>query len=171
MRVVAYVRESVDPTDERTAFAQQEEIRRYASAQGLQVIAVCQDTRNPGRSLGLDGYRSLLELLDSGSADGVLLPGLATLSSDVVVQEIMLWDLRSRSAQVISTDPADLGVLGSESPDPTRLFVRDTLARVAEHAATVASPRLRLASRQDGVVVHLIPDETREDRTEDVSAG
>jgi hypothetical protein len=171
MRVVAYVRESSDPTDERTAFAQQEEIRRYASTHGLQVIAVCQDTRNPGRSLGLDGYRSLLELLDSGSADGVLLPGVATLSSDVVLQEIMLWDLRSRRAQVISTDAADLGLLGAEPPDPTRLFVRDTLARVAEHAATVAGPPLTVVPQQEGVVVHLIQGEARSERTGDASAG
>jgi hypothetical protein len=171
MRVAAYVRESADPTDERTAFTQQEEIRRYASAQGLHVIAVCQDTRNPGRSLGLDGYRSLLNLLDSGTAEGVLLPGLATLSADLVLQEIMLWDLRSRGAQIISTDPTDLGVLGAESPDPTRLFVRDTLARVAEHAATVAAPPLRLVSQQEGVVVHLIQDQAQPELAEDASAG
>jgi hypothetical protein len=171
MRVAAYVRESADPSDERTAFAQQEEIRGYASAHGLHVIAVCQDTRTPGRALGLDGYRSLLELLDSGRVEGALLPGLVTLSSDLVVQEIMLWDLRSRGAKVLSTDPADLGILGAEPPDSTRLFVRDTLARVAEHAAAISGPALRLATEHEGVVVHLIQGEVLSERSGDASAG
>ena len=89
MRVVAYVREAADPAEDRPAFAQQEQIRRFAATHGLQVVAVCQDLRSPGRPLGRDGYLGLLGILAAGSAEAVLLPGLATLSSDVVVQEIM----------------------------------------------------------------------------------
>ena len=78
-------------------------------------------------------------MLASGNAEAVLLPGLATLSSDLVVQEIMLWDLRSRGARVLSTDPADLDVLSAAPPDADRQFVRHVLARVAEHGALAAA--------------------------------
>jgi len=161
MRVVAYVREAADPAGDRPAFAQQEEIRRFAAAHGLQVVALCQDVRSPGRALGREGYLSLLGVLASGHAAAVLLPGLATLSSDLVVQEIMLWDLRSRGARVLSTDTADLEALSATPSDPNREFVRHVLARVGEHGALASSPAtagtLPLATaEQDGVVVSLV---------------
>ena len=164
MRVVAYVREAADPAGDRPAFVQQEEIRRFAAAHGLQVVALCQDVRSPGSALGREGYLSLLRVLAGGNAQAVLLPGVATLSSDLVVQEIMLWDLRSRGAKVLSTDPADLEVLAASPPDANRQFVRHVLARVAEHGAlagatpaSVAAPR---PAPEDGVVVSLVaPDD------------
>jgi DNA invertase Pin-like site-specific DNA recombinase len=163
MRVVAYVREAADPAEDRPAFAQQEEIRRFAAAHGLQVVAVCQDVRSPGRSLGRDGYLGLVGILASGSAEAVLLPGLATLSSDIVVQEIMIWDLRSRGIRVLSTDAADLAVLGANPPDADRRFVRHVLARVAEHAALApqspSSPALRPAEDGESIVVSLVAPE------------
>lgn len=160
MRVVAYVREAADPAGDRPAFVQQEEIRRFAAAHGLQVVALCQDVRSPGRALGREGYLSLLGVLASGHAEAVLLPGLATLSSDLVVQEIMLWDLRSRGARVLSTDPADLDGLTTAPPDADRQFVRHVLARVAEHGALAAAnpPGIAQAGApdEDGVVVSLV---------------
>ena len=161
MRVVAYVREAVDPAEERPAFEQQEQIRRFAASHGLQVVAVCQDVRQPGRALGREGYLSLLGVLASGNAEAVLLPGVATLSSDLVVQEIMLWDLRSRGAQVLSADPADAGVLSDAAADADRRFVRHVLARVAEHGALAASappPAPAPPTPADGVVVSLVTD-------------
>lgn len=154
MRVVAYVRESADPAEERPAFAQQEELRRYAATHGLDVLAVCQDVPRPGLPAGREGYRSLLDILAAGRAEAVLLPGVATLSADLVVQEIMLWDLRARSSRVLSTDPADLDVLGPAPADATRRFVRDVLARVAEHRAALARA---VPGPDDGVVVDLVP--------------
>ncbi len=159
MRVVAYVREAADPAEDRPAFVQQEEIRRFAAAHALQVVALCQDVRSPGRALGREGYLSLLGVLASGNAEAVLLPGIATLSSDLVVQEIMLWDLRSRGARVFSTDLADADVLSGVPPDANRQFVRHVLARVAEHgalaAATPAAPA-PASPVEDGVVVSLV---------------
>jgi len=160
VRVVGYVRESVDPAEDRPAFAQQEEIRRYALEHGLQVIALCRDVRQPGAVLGRDGYRSLLGVIAGGSADAALLPGVATLSSDLVVQEIMLWDLRSRGIKVLSTDPEDLAVLAGEDLEPARSVVRHVLARVGEHARTLTGPEppppAQAPPGDDGVVVQLI---------------
>jgi hypothetical protein len=164
MRVVAYVREAVDPAEDRPAFAQQEEIRRFAAAHALQVVALCQDVRSPGRALGREGYLSLLGILAAGQAEAVLLPGVATLSSDLVVQEIMLWDLRSRGALVLSTDPTDGAVLAANPSDVTRQFVRHVLARVAEHGALAAPAKAEAAlpttpANDGAVVVSLLPIE------------
>lgn len=141
MRVVGYVRESADPAGP-TAFAQHEELRRYAAEHGHLVVAVCQDLRSVGAAPGRDGYLSVLGVIAAGGVEALLVPRLAALSSDAIVQEIMLWDLGSRGIRVISTDPIDLRHLDTTTPpDPDRLFIRDVLERVGEHARGVTARR------------------------------
>jgi DNA invertase Pin-like site-specific DNA recombinase len=139
MRVAGYVRESLDPAQGRSAFAQHEEIRRHAAAHGMTVVAICQDLR--GAPTPRDGYLALLGVLASGAAEVVLLPGLATLSDDQIVQEIMISDLLSRKVSVISTMESDLDLLDdSADPGATRMLIRDVLSRVREHQRSVGAP-------------------------------
>jgi hypothetical protein len=156
VRVVGYVRESPDPSDGRSGFAQHEEIRRHAAAHGLAVVAVCQDLRG---STDRDGYLSLLGVVASGGVDGVLLPGVATLSSDQIVQEIMIWDLVARGIRVISTAEADAGLLAADAdPGVARMLIRDVLTRVGEHARTLGARRFDPpAILPDGdVLIHIL---------------
>lgn len=137
MRVVGYVRESADPAGP-SAFAQQEEVRRYAAEHGHALVAMCQDLRSPGSTPGRAGYLSVLGVIAAGGVEAVLVPRLSAFSSDAIVQEIMLWDLRSRSIRVISSDPVDLRLLeDGAAPDADRLVIRDVLERVGEHAREV----------------------------------
>lgn len=137
MRVVGYVRESADPAGP-SAFAQQEELRRYAVEHGHAIVAVCQDLRSPGAATTRDGYLSVLGVIAAGGVEAVLVPRLSTFSSDAIVQEIMLWDLRSRGIRVVSTDPVDLRLLeDAPSPEADRMVIRDVLERVGEHARHV----------------------------------
>ena len=136
---MGYVRESADASEGRPAFAQQERLRRYAAEHGHILVAICQDTRASGTSPRRDGYLSLLGCIAAGGVDAVLLPDVSTLSSDQIVQEILLWDLRNRGIPVISADPADLSILDAERPpDPTRMVIRDVLQRVGEHSRALA---------------------------------
>jgi len=143
VRVVGYVRESADPSAGRSAFEQQEAIRRHAADQGHALVAVCQDARTPGEALGRDGYVGLLGVIASGAVDSVIVAGLSALSSDHIVQEIMLWDLRSHGVRVISADPGDIGLLDvHEEPGPARMLIRDVLQRVGEHARSLGAHRM-----------------------------
>lgn len=156
MRVVGYVRESPDPSDGRSGFAQQEEIRRYAATHGLSVVAVCQDLRG---STDRDGYLSLLGVVAAGGADAVLLPGIATLSGDQIVQEIMIWDLLGRGIRVISTTEQDAAFLGADTdPGAARMLIRDVLTRVGEHARSIGARRIDPPSiLPDGdVLIHIL---------------
>ncbi len=155
MRIVGYVREASDPEEGPTAFAQHEEIRRYATRHGHALIAVCQDARTPGHPLGRTGYRSLLGVLATGEAEAVIVAALEALSGDMIVQEILLWDLRARGVSVLSASADDQAVLGA-GPDPTRMLIRDVLSRVSEHAEELRRP---VASTPGDVVVHI--DEAR----------
>jgi DNA invertase Pin-like site-specific DNA recombinase len=140
MRVVGYVRESADPSAGLPAFSQQELLRRHAEERGHRLVAICQDLRDPGHPVGRDGYLSLLGVVASGGVDAVVVPDLSTFSSDAIVQEIVLWDLRSRGVRVISTADDDTVVLDPDRPpDPSRLLIRDVLQRVEEHATGLES--------------------------------
>jgi hypothetical protein len=156
VRVVGYVRESPDPSDVRTGFAQHEEIRRYAAAHALALVAVCQDLRGGTER---DGYLSLLGVVAAGGVDAVLLPGVATLSADQIVQEIMIWDLVGRGIRVISTSPADATLLGGDTdPGVARMLIRDVLTRVGEHARNLGGRRFDPPSiLPDGdVLIHIL---------------
>lgn len=159
MRVVGYVRESADPTQGRSGFAQQEELRRHAAASGHILVAVCQDLRTPGEPTTRDGYLALLGIVAAGRVDAVLVAGLGAFSSDQVVQEIILWDLRQRGLPVLSTDPADHALLDEhDDPGPTRMVIRDVLARVGEHVRTLGKnrPIIRDELLDADVLVHII---------------
>lgn len=170
MRVVGYVRESADPDAGSSAYAQQEEIRRHVAEHGHHLVAVCQDARVPGEELARDGYLGLLGVIASRAVDAVIVPGVDALSSDQIVQEIMLWDLRSRGVRVVSTRPDDLPLLDPEAePEPTRMVIRDVLERVDEHVRGLGSHRL---SRDDvlgegDVLIHIVES----DRAEADAAG
>lgn len=142
MRVVGYVRESADPEDPRPAFAQYEEIRRWTTERGHHLVGICQDTRQAGHALGRDGYLALLGTIEAGGVDAVVVPGVETFSSDQIVQEIMLGDLRSRRVRVLSTRPDEAAVMGGTDADPARMLIRDVLARVAEHDRSITGRRI-----------------------------
>lgn len=133
MRVVGYVREGPGPAEGDNAYGQTERIRRFVSEGGHQLVAVCQDARQPGHSLGREGYVAMLGILVSEQVDGVVIASLESLSPDKINQEILLWDLRSRKASVLSADPSDLEEMTDPPADSSRRLVRDILSRVKEH--------------------------------------
>jgi len=133
VQVAGYVREAPGRGQSDTAFTQTERIRRWALDTGNDVIAVCQDRRSAASPDDRPGYRALLEIVRSGSADAVVISSLAALSPDKMLQEIMIVDLRNAGATVIATEEADLAALGAAGSDHTRLVVRDVVAKVAEY--------------------------------------
>ncbi len=178
MRVVGYVRDTPDPSEAEPAFAQAERVRRWIKDSGHQLVAICQDVRTAGRTLGRDGYRAMIGVLSTGEAEAVLVPSLDALSPDKVTQEIMLWDLRARNIAVLSATETDLELLADPSPDSLRILIRDVLAKVVDHVDMVGTGALPLSEPQtpslpasdetdeialeadhdeSGVVVELIP--------------
>jgi len=175
VRVVGYVRDTPDPSEGEPAFAQAERVRRWINDSGHQLVAICQDVRTAGRTLGRDGYRAMIGVIGTGEAEAVLVPSLDALSPDKVTQEIMLWDLRARNIAVLSANETDLELLADPPPDSLRILIRDVLAKVVGHVEMVgagaiplgqpSTPSLPMVEPADdddyyddsGVVVELIP--------------
>ena len=129
MRVVGYVRERPGDPDGSTAYAQSEQIRRWVRESGHALVAVCRDTPGPNDPAERSGYRALLGIVRSGTADAVIIEGLAVLSTDKVVQEVILHDLRTTEATLITIDETDAETLRTAGSDHTRILVRDVLAK------------------------------------------
>jgi len=169
VRVVGYIREAPSLEEGETAFAQSEQIRRWASEAGHHLIATCQDGRDPTRPLARDGYRALLDIARSGSADALIVSDLSVISPDKVTQEIMLDYLRELGLTIVSTNASDHDELRAIPGDHTRLIVRDVIAKVESFRREFAEsdavdPPATTDSGGGDVIVQLMPpDATRDE--------
>ncbi|MFV1998955.1 MAG: recombinase family protein [Acidimicrobiia bacterium] len=133
MNIAGYVRQTPGRTDPDSAFAQSERIRRWAKDAGHDVIAICQDHHSLTSPTDRPGFRALLEIVRSEGADAVVVGNLNALSPDIMMQEIMLVDIRTAGCNIIATEPEDLELLLNTENDYARMVVRDTMAKVHEY--------------------------------------
>jgi DNA invertase Pin-like site-specific DNA recombinase len=136
MRIAGYVRQTPGRKDPDSAFAQSERIRRWARDTGNELVVMCEDAGPASSESFRPGYRALLDVVRSSRVDAVVVGTLAALSSDKVLQEIMLTDLRDAGVTVIATDDDDLKVLADARDDHTRLVVRGVVSRLFEYRET-----------------------------------
>lgn len=150
MNVVGYIREP-STAESGEMFAQSERVRRWVARNGYHLVALCQDAA--GTSRDRVGFKALLGLAGRGQADLVVIPGLETLSSDKVVQEIMLDRLRSHRLAIVSTEESEHELIATPSTDPARMLIRDVLFRVEQYSEVLtpieAPPPLRIAPPVD----------------------
>ncbi len=156
MRVAGYAREL--PAGGESLYAQSERVRRWTSEHGYQLIAMCQDVRGPSGEPRGDGFRALMEVVSTRHADAVVVPSLDILSPDLLTQEVILHDLRSRDVSVISTIEEDAQILSEPRLDPARLLIRDVLDRRVQYDdEQLAPPRPeRLPTSDDDVMIELV---------------
>ena len=160
MRVVGYLRESSGPEEGDPAFVQGEALRRWVRTTGHNLVSVCQDLRQEGHALERDGYQALLGVVSSRRADGVVMSSLEALSTDLMIQEIMIWDLRRRGVTVLSIDEGDHQLL--LQPSKERMLMRDLLARLEDYyewayPAGAEDSEDEEFDDEDEVIVQLIP--------------
>ena len=158
VRVVGYVREAPSLEEGESAFAQSEHIRRWVADSGHHLVATCQDGRDPTQPLGRDGFRALLDIARSGSADAVAVSDLSVLSPDKVTQEIILDHLRDLGLTIVSIDSDDHQDLFESPDDHTRLIVRDVISKVDHFRKEFAEdPPTGERSTPPDVIVQLMP--------------
>ena len=133
MRIAGYVREVPGPSGSDTAFAQSERIRRWTKDTGNELVTMCQDHRLAASPADRPGFKALLDVVRNGNADSVVVASLESFSSDKMMQEIMITDIRNADVTVIATDSDDLEALQDGGDDHARIVVRDIVARVNEY--------------------------------------
>jgi len=134
MNIAGYVRQTHGHTDPDSAFAQSERIRRWARDAGHDIIAICQDHHASTSPTDRPGFRALLEIVRTDGTDAVVVGNLNALSPDIMMQEIMLIDIRAAGCNIIATEPEDIDLLMNTEDDHARMVVRDTVAKVHEYS-------------------------------------
>ncbi|MDX2345118.1 MAG: recombinase family protein [Acidimicrobiia bacterium] len=167
MRIVGYIREA--SAEGEPAFAQSEKIRRWINENGHRLVALCQDVRTPGHSVGREGLQSIVGIISAGQVDAVVVPSLGTFSADKVTQEVIMSALRLNEVTLLSTDPDDIDMLTDPPADNLRMIVRDVLAKQTRFEEILSLPIkdepdpqvVRIDETAD-VVIELIPPERNE---------
>ncbi len=167
VRIVGYIREA--SAEGEPAFAQSEKIRRWINENGHRLVALCQDVRTPGHSVGREGLQSIVGIISAGQVDAVVVPSLGTFSADKVTQEVIMSALRLNEVTLLSTDPDDIDMLTDPPADNLRMIVRDVLAKQTRFEEILSLPIkdepdpqvVRIDETAD-IVIELIPPERNE---------
>lgn len=127
---------------------QREAVRRYAKANGLQIVAEYRDEGVSGAKelADRDGLAALLDRLQSNGVKMVLVERADRLARDLMVGEIILGQLRELGVTVIAADSGTDLTVGDG--DPTRKLIRQVLGAVAEFDKNVLVLKLRVARQR-----------------------
>jgi len=118
-------------------------IKRYAKAHKLRLVEFFTDAGVSGTNELADrpGLGRLLHAVETNGVRTVLIERLDRLARDLVVQELIVADLRKHDVELISaTEGPDL-----DSDDPSRKLVRQIMGAVAEYDKTVLVLKLAAA--------------------------
>jgi DNA invertase Pin-like site-specific DNA recombinase len=97
-----------------------------------------------GVSGAVEHRPALAELLaDVQPGDIVLVARLDRLARDLLVQEVLLRDIRERGAEVMSCSPSEAEFLQDDPHDPTRRLVRQVLGAISEFERALIRLRLQ----------------------------
>lgn len=118
-------------------------IRKYAAANGVEIVGWYSDEGVSGTKEERDGIARLMVALESNGhgAKTVIIERLDRLSRDLMVQERLISNLKAGGFELISAvEGADL-----LSDDPTRKFLRQVLGAVAEFDKAMTVLKLKVA--------------------------
>lgn len=145
---VAYLRCSgLGQADGDTWDRQQAAIDKYAAAHALEVVDQFRDEGVSGTKDLEDrpGLAALLDRIESNGVRVVLVENASRLARDLMVQEVILAQLRDAGCTVIGCDSGTDLIGDSDDEDPTRRLIRQVLGAVAEFDRRVTVLKLRAA--------------------------
>jgi DNA invertase Pin-like site-specific DNA recombinase len=109
------------------------------------VIAEPAGTR--GTTAKRPGWADVLNALEDGQGDGVVVRELERLSRDVLVQEQLMRDAWELGKEVLSTAPSEVD-LRDDPEDPTRRLIRIIIGAVHAHNRDMTVLRLQRGKRR-----------------------
>ncbi len=151
MKLAAYVRVSTDRQAEEGLGldVQRAAVETWAKENGHKVTLWAADEDVSGAN-GLDQREGLLDALEALKAEpaaGLVVYRLDRFARDLMVQEMVLSELRRLGVEVFSTSPGEAAYLSDEPDDPSRKFIRQVLGAVAEYERAMIALRLRSGRR------------------------
>jgi DNA invertase Pin-like site-specific DNA recombinase len=148
-QALAYLRVSGKGQVNKDGFPRQREaVRKYAKANGLDIIGEYRDEGVSGTKEleHRQGLAALLDYIESNGVRIVLVERADRLARDLMVGEVILGQFRDLGVSVIS---ADSGVdLTTGDDDPTRTLIRQVLGAVSQFEKSIIVLKLRAARQR-----------------------
>jgi DNA invertase Pin-like site-specific DNA recombinase len=141
----AYLRVSGRGQIDGDGFVRQEQaIRQYAAAHGLEIVQVFREEGVSGTK-DLESRPALLELMETVKETGgtVVIEKLDRLARDLMVSESILADFQRKGITVVSVAEPDLC-----SSEPTRILMRQMMSAFAQYEKSMIVLKLRGARRR-----------------------
>lgn len=144
MKLVAYLRVSGLAQVDRDGEARQtESVEKFCAANTLTLGEKFFEAGVSGTIEGLDRpeFARMLET----SPDAIVVERLDRLARDLMVQELIIRELRMRGIQLFAADQGALIDQANDTGDPTRKLLRQILGAVAEWEKSALVKKLRAA--------------------------
>ena len=133
MRLIGYTRSSDAREQEESHASQETTIRAWARAHGHRIVRVISEPAGTrGTTTKRDGWADVLNALEDGQGDGIVVRELERLSRDVLAQEQLMRDVWGQGKEVLSTAPSEAD-LRDDPEDPTRRLIRIIIGAVHAH--------------------------------------
>jgi DNA invertase Pin-like site-specific DNA recombinase len=100
-----------------------------------------------GTTTKRDGWADVLNALEDGQGDGIVVRELERLSRDVLVQEQLMQDVWGQGKEVLSTAPSEAD-LRDDPEDPTRRLIRIIIGAVHAHNRDMTVLRMQRGKRR-----------------------
>ena len=148
IRIAIYARVSSNAQAETdTISGQVDDLTAWAEAQGHEIVTVCEDEAVSGKLPAAErpGLSCIIDAVETGEADAVLIRALDRLARELTVQEAtlaMLWKSGGRVFTVTGE------VLADDPDDPMRTAMRQMAGVFAQLDRAQISKRLRDGRRR-----------------------
>ncbi len=141
MRVVAYLRVSTDRQANGNGLdAQEDACRAWADEGGHEVIAVLREAVSGAADLAdRREFRRVLDTLEEGGAEGVVVANFPRLAREFHLQEAALHEVWRRDARLFTADEGE--VERDDRSDPTRTLVRQVLGAISQFERSMGVKR------------------------------
>lgn len=144
MKLVAYLRVSgLGQVDRDGEARQTESVEKFCAAHALLLGEKFFEAGVSGTIEGLDRpeFTRMLET----SPDAIVVERLDRIARDLMVQELIIRELRTRGIQLFAADQGALIDQANDTGDPTRKLLRQILGAVAEWEKSALVKKLRAA--------------------------
>lgn len=138
LRVIGYVRVSTSAQGERGhgLGAQQDELKRYCVANGLNLLTICYDVVSGSQSEKMFGRATAIAAIESGLADALLVRALDRATRDQLDAASLFKRANKKGWRLLDCDRADSG-------DPSQRLLADIRIAMAAEEKRKISERTR----------------------------
>lgn len=165
LRVIAYLRVSGASQLDGDGFPRQlDACTKFCLGNELELVTAIEERAISGSADSADrpGFMKVLDYAQQNGIEAIVVERLDRLARDLMVQELLLKEIRDAGLKLYAADQGALVDLASNDVDPTRKLIRQVLGAVSEWEKSNLVRKLRAARERKGRMGNAIGYGTKE---------